>query len=120
MSPGVAILAEPRLLAGDEAGEAQRAVVVGQKNEERPLGHAIAPHLALENVDIDVRRGEDHVAQPASDVAVAGYGEAAERLHGRQVPIEWATMSMRLTPDFASERSSCSKASRAAFALSRS
>ena len=79
---GVLVVAEARLVAGQDPRQPERAVVRRQQQEERLLRLAILAHLALEDIDVDVGRGEHDVAELAAEVAVAADGQLAQRLHG--------------------------------------
>ena len=47
-----------------------------KQQDERPVRLAVAAHLALEHVDVDVGRGEHDVAELAAEIAVAGDAQA--------------------------------------------
>ncbi len=69
---GILVVADTRPRAGKDAGKLQRPVVARQEQDEGPGWIALAPQQALEHIDVDVGRGQDHVAELAAEVAVAG------------------------------------------------
>ena len=82
---GIRVVADARLLAGDQARETQRLVVGRKQHDEWLVGLAVAGHLLLEDVDVDVGRGKHDVAELAVEIAVSSDRKLAQRLHRQPV-----------------------------------
>jgi hypothetical protein len=77
----IGVVADPRDAAGDGSREKQRSIVLGQDDVERLARLAEAAHLRFEHVDVDIGRGEKHVADLVRVTKVARNLDLPERFH---------------------------------------